>query len=76
MPSVTADTADDAGRVVLLLGAVVLAVANLAAVLACLVLVITERSVESSKFAKLVTLQFVLALGNRRSLGMLSIRVV
>jgi hypothetical protein len=76
MSSVTADTADDAGCVVLLLGAVVLAVANLPAVLACLVLVITERSVESSKFAKLVTLQFVLALGNRRSLGISSICVV
>lgn len=42
---IAADTADDVGGVVLLLGAIVLAVPNLAAVLARLVLVVTEGSV-------------------------------
>jgi hypothetical protein len=73
MASVTADTADDAGRVVLLLRAVVLAVSDLAAVLARLVLIVAERSVQGSKFTQLITLQLVLALGNRRSLGISSV---
>jgi hypothetical protein len=41
---------------------------NLTAVLAGLVLVIAQSTVESSEFAELVALQFVLAFGNRRSL--------
>lgn len=64
MAGVTADTADDASSVVLLLGTVVLAMSNLPAVLACLVLVVAESSVQRSKLAQLVTLQLVLALGN------------
>jgi hypothetical protein len=68
MPGVTADTADDVGSIVLLLGAVVLAVSDLAAVLACLVLIITEGAVQRGKLAKLVPLELVLALGNRCSL--------
>lgn len=47
--SVTADTADNAGRVVGLVRAIVLAMTNATAVLACLVLVITECTVKSSK---------------------------
>lgn len=61
---VTADTADDAGSVVLLLRAVVLAVSNLATVLASLVFIIAERSVQGSKLTELVALQLVLAFGN------------
>jgi len=62
--SITADTADDVGGVVLLLRAVILAMSNLAAVLAGLVFVITQSSVQGSKLTKLVTLELVLALGN------------
>jgi hypothetical protein len=60
MACITANTADDACCVVLLLGAVVLAVSNLAAILARLVLVVTQRSVESRKFSELVSLKFIL----------------
>ena len=68
MTGVAADTADDVGSVVLLLGTVVLAVTNLPAVLACLVLVVTQGSVQRSKLAQLVTLELVLTLGNGGSL--------
>ena len=64
MTSVATDAADDVRSVVLFLGAVVLSMAYLAAVLASLVLVIAERSIESGKFAKLVTLELILALGD------------
>lgn len=60
MACITANTADDARCVILLLGTVVLAVSNLAAVLARLVLVVTQRSVESGKFSELVSLKFIL----------------
>lgn len=63
-------TANDAGSEILLLRAVVLAVSDLAAILAGLVLIVTEGSVQSSQLTKLVTLQFVLALGNGSSLRM------
>lgn len=62
--------ANDTSGEVLLLRAVVLAVADLAAILAGLVLIVTEGSVQSSQLTKLVTLQFVLALGNGSSLRM------
>lgn len=65
---VAADTADDASGEVLLLGAVILAMANLAAILACLVLIVTKCTVESCKLTKLVALQLVLAFRNRGSL--------
>lgn len=73
MPSIAANTANDASGVVLLLGAVVLAVTDLAAVLASLVLVITEGTVESSQLAQLVTLEFILAFGDGSSLLHVSI---
>lgn len=57
-------TTDDASSEVLLLRTVVLAMTDLATVLACLVLVVTEGSIESSKLAKLVTLELVLPFGN------------
>jgi hypothetical protein len=66
--SVAADTADDAGSEVLALGAVVLAMSDLTTVLAGLVFVVSERSVECSEFSELVALEFVLAFGNRCSL--------
>jgi hypothetical protein len=64
MPSLTTDTTDDAGREVLFLGTVVLAMTNLTAVLAGLVLVVSKGTVESCKLTELVALEFVLAFGN------------
>lgn len=71
--SIAAHTTNDVGRVVLLLRAIILAMADLAAVLAGLVLVIAQGSVEGSQFTELIALQFVLALGNRGSLRAISI---
>lgn len=68
MASVTTDTADDVGSVVLALGAVVFAVTNLTTVLASLVLVVTKSTVEGSELTKLVALQLVLAFGDGSSL--------
>jgi len=65
MTGVTADTTNDVRSVVLLLGTVILAMANLTTVLAGLVLVITQSSVQGSEFTKLVTLELVLSLGYR-----------
>lgn len=61
-------SADDAGSEVLLLWTVVLAMSYLTTVLTSLVFIVTQSSVQSSEFAELVTLQFVLALGNGSSL--------
>ena len=68
MTRVTTDATDDAGSVVLLLRAVVLAMTDLATVLASLVLVVSEGTVEGGEFSELVTLEFVLTFGNRRGL--------
>lgn len=65
---IAADAADDVGSEVLPLGTVVLAVSDLPAVLASLVLIVTQRAVQGSKLAELVPLQFVLTLGDRGSL--------
>jgi hypothetical protein len=62
--SVAANATDDIGGEVALLGAVILAMSDLATVLTCLVFVITQCSVECGKFTKLVSLQFVLAFRN------------
>lgn len=70
MAGVATHSADDAGSEVLLLGAVVLAVSYLATVLASLVFIVTQSSVQSSELSELVTLQFVLALGDGSSLWM------
>jgi hypothetical protein len=75
MAGVTADTADDVGSEVLLLGTVVLAMSDLAAVLAGLVLIIAQGAVQGSKLTQLVALELVLALRNRRSLDDSSARV-
>ena len=42
---------------------------NLLTVLASLVLIVTESTVQSSQLTKLVTLELVLAFGNRSGLG-------
>jgi hypothetical protein len=68
--SVTADTADDVGSVVLLLRAIILAMTDLATVLASLVLIVTEGAVQSGKLTKLVTLELVLSFWNGGSLVM------
>lgn len=69
MASVSASAADDVGSEVLFLGAVVLAVADLATVLTSLVFIVAQSTVQGGKFSKLVTLELVLSLGNRCSLG-------
>lgn len=61
---VATDAADDAGGVVLALGTVVLAVTDLAAVLAGLVLVVAEGTVEGGELTKLVSLELVLTFGD------------
>lgn len=68
MAGVTADTADNVGSVVLLLGAIIFTMTDLAAVLAGLVLIITQGTVEGSKLTELVTLELVLAFRDRSSL--------
>ena len=68
MAGVTADTADNVGRIILLLGTVVLAMTDLTAVLASLVFIVAESSVKRSKFTQLVALELVLAFGDRGSL--------
>lgn len=60
MSSVAAHPADDIGGEVALLGTVVFAVADLAAVLTRLVLIVSKGTVEGGKFTELVTLEFVL----------------
>jgi hypothetical protein len=68
MTSVAANTTDDVCREVAGLRAVILAVTNLAAILASLVLVITKSTIEGGKLAQLVALELVLAFGNGGSL--------
>jgi hypothetical protein len=68
MSSLTTNTANDARSEVLLLGTVVLAMTDLATVLAGLVLVVTEGTVKGSKLTELVSLEFVLAFGDRGGL--------
>ena len=72
MPSIAANTTDDVGSEILLLRAVVLAMTNLSTVLACLVLIVTKSTVESSKFTELIALELILSFGNRGSLPTVS----
>lgn len=67
MASIATDATDDVGGKVPLLGTIVLAMSNLATVLTSLILIITEGTVESSQLSQLVSLEFVLAFGNRGS---------
>jgi hypothetical protein len=68
MTSVATHTANNVGSEVLGIRAIVLAVANLAAVLASLVLVVTKGTVERGEFTQLVSLELVLAFGDGGSL--------
>ncbi len=68
MSSLTTDTTDDARGEVLLLRTIIFAVTNLSAVLAGLVLVVTQGTVEGCELTKLVALEFVLAFGDGSSL--------
>ncbi len=70
--SVTTDAAYDVGRVVLLLRTIVLAMADLAAVLTGLVFVVTKRTVQGSQLPELVSLELVLAFGDGGSLDTVS----
>lgn len=72
MSSLATDTTNDAGSVVLFLRAVVLAMSDLAAVLAGLVLIVSEGTVERGKLTELVALQLVLAFGDGSSLNLIS----
>jgi hypothetical protein len=56
MAGIATDATDDVGGKVTLLGTVVLAMSDLATVLASLILIITEGTVESSQLSQLVSL--------------------
>jgi hypothetical protein len=73
MSSLTTDTADNAGREVLLLWAIVLAMTNFTAVLASLILVVSKGTVQGGELTELVALEFILTFGNGGSLEMISI---
>lgn len=68
MTGLSTDAADDASCEVLFLRAVVFAMSNFATVLTGLVFVVSQSTVESSELTELVSLQLVLAFGNRCSL--------
>jgi hypothetical protein len=64
MASISTDATDDICREIALFWAVVLSVTNLTTILASLVLVVAESTVECCKLTKLVALELVLAFGN------------
>ena len=68
MPGATADTADDVRCEVTLLRTVILAMTNTTAILADLVLVIAQSTVQSRELAELITLVVILPFWGRRSL--------
>lgn len=74
MSSIATDPTNDVGSVIALLWAVVFAMTNFSTVLASLILIITEGTVECSKFTELVALKFVLSFWNGRSLPYVSTR--
>ncbi len=61
---ITTDATDYVGRVVLPLRALKLAVADLAAVLAGLVLIVSKGTVQGCQFAELVPLELILTFGD------------
>ena len=63
MSGAPADTADDVSSEVALLRTLILPVTDVAAILTDLVLVVSEGSVEGSKFAELIAFVIVLAFG-------------
>jgi hypothetical protein len=68
MAGIAAVAANDVGSEVALLGTVILAVTDTTAVLAYLVFVVAKRTVQRSKFAKLVALVIVLTFRGGSSL--------
>jgi len=58
-----ADTADDVSSKVALLRTLILPVTDVAAILTDLVLIVSESSIESGKFAELIAFVIVLAFG-------------
>jgi hypothetical protein len=64
----TTNATNDIGCEVALLGTVILAVSNIATVLANLVFVITKGAIKSGEFTELVALVIVLTFGSRRRL--------
>lgn len=71
MAGIAAHSTDDIGGKILLLGTVVLAVTDLAAVLTCLVLIVTQGTVQCGKLSKLISLELILTLRDRGGLGQL-----
>lgn len=69
---ITTDSANDAGRVVLLLRAIIFTMANLTTVLAGLVFIVSQSTVQRSELSELVTLELVLVFGRRSSLLLVS----
>lgn len=67
--SITADATDDTRSEVALLGTIIFTVTNLTTVLAGLVLIVTESTIQSSKLTELIALEFVLTFRNGCSLG-------
>ena len=72
MTGVTANATDDIGCEIAGLRAVVFTMSDLAAVLAGLVLVIAECSVESGELAELIALEFVLTFRDGGGLSRIS----
>lgn len=70
MTSVATNTANNVGREVALLRTVVLAVANFSTILAGLVFVVAQSTVERGKLAELIALQLILSFWDRRGLNM------
>jgi len=66
--STSANSTNDVSSKVALFRAVIFPVANTTAVLADLVFVVTESTIESRKFSKLVAFVIVLPFGGRSSL--------
>ena len=75
MSRIATHTTDNVGSKVLLLWTVILSVTDLTTVLASLILVVTEGTVEGSKFTKLITLELVLAFWDRCSLTLVRLAV-
>lgn len=72
MSSISADTTNDVRGKVTLLGAVVLSVADLTAVLASLVFIVTQSTVECGEFTQLIAFQLILAFWDGGSLETVS----
>jgi hypothetical protein len=67
MASIATNTADNVGGKVALFGAIVFAMTDLSTVLTSLVFIVTQCTVESGEFSKLVAFELVLTFGNRGS---------